>query len=343
MKKISDWIKLNIFFVLALILILFVFVALVFYYFTTGNNFQWNLGTSHLNNFGSSRLLDGARVMKTEANLKPIAVMIENHADSRPVAGLDQASIVYEMVVEGDITRFLAIFDQNFSAKKIGPVRSARPFFVELAEEWNPVYFHAGGSQEALEILRRSPIYNINEISADGIYFWRDSARGVPHNLYTSSDLIKRALAAKGIDLIATFEPWNFKDDNPVSDQQAIVSELVVDFSNNPLYSVRYQYDAESNDYRRYLGNGVHKTETGIILKVKNIVVQHTKADVIDSYGRLAVDLATGGRAEIYQDGRKIDAYWVYQDGRTKFFIDQQNSEEVKFNRGPIWIEIVFN
>ena len=271
---------------------------------------------------------------------RPVAVMIENHVDSRPASGLEYARVVYEMIIEGEITRYLALFDGNFEAKKIGPVRSARPFFVALAEEWRAAYFHAGGSPEALQILKQSSIADINEISSDGIYFWRDRLRFAPHNLYTSSDLVKRALAAKAVNLQPDFSPWHFKADRGLDAAAPPPADIAVAISPAAEYQVSYRYNQKYNNYTRYLNGRVQATAAGIILKTKNIVVEHVKYDVIDDYGRLDVDLSGGGAAEIYQDGVIINGIWKKSAGRTRYY--DQNGTEVAFNRGPIWIEIVF-
>ncbi len=292
-------------------------------------------------NFQNYRLLDGQLLEAGKTELRPIAVVLENHFESRPISGLDQASIIYEVIVEGDISRFLAIFAGDISAKKIGPVRSVRPFFVDLAQEWQPILFHAGGSVEGLAQLKASPVDNINEISADGIYFWRDPNRSRPHNLYTSANLIKRAIVAKEIDSKVDFSPWLFKDDQPEGDGNELVSSFTVDFSGNPLYRVRYEYNQQNNNYTRYLSGKVHKTDQGIILKAKNIVIQKVDFEIVDDYGRLDIDVSGGGKAEIYQDGRKIVGSWKKIKGRTRFY--NQAGEEIKFNRGTIWVELVFN
>ena len=173
-------------------------VLLMVYVVLTTPRFNWQSTVYHPS-LTAPRLLDGRLVHRQRANLKPVAMVIENHAEARPLAGLDQASIVYEIVVEGDITRFLAIFDGDFSVKKIGPVRSIRPFFIDLAEEWGAVLLHSGGSPDGLTQVKTSSVFDINEISSDGIYFWRDANRTPPHNLYTSSALVNRALIAKKV------------------------------------------------------------------------------------------------------------------------------------------------
>lgn len=146
---------------------------------------------------------------------------------------------------------------------------------------------------------------------------------------------------AKEIDTKADFLPWLFKKDNPQTDETKLVKEIEVKFFSNPLYQVKYQYDPQTNDYTRYLAGKVHKTEKGIILKAKNIVLQYVDYEIIDDYGRLDVDLTSGSKAEIYQDGEKIEGVWKKTGNRTRFF--DQNNQEIEFNRGVIWVELLFN
>lgn len=338
-------------------LLIFIALALVsailfsIYYFKTETNFNWQSNVEHISSPRTHRLLDGRRVAEEKSALKPIIVMMENHSKSRPTTGLEYASIIYETVIEGDITRFLAIFDPEIRAKKIGPVRSVRPFFVEIAEEYNSVIFHAGGSEDAMFKLTYSRVQNVNEISSDGIYFWRDHNREMPHNLFTSINQIQRAIEAKEINIEADFEPWLFKKENPsqpdypdypTGEKWENVHSIKVNFNNNPLYQVEYRYNEENNDYTRYLAGVTHKTELGIILKAKNIVLQHVNFDIVDDYGRLDVNVTGKGHAEIYKDGRMTEAYWIKaKNGRTRFY--DLGNREIQFNAGTIWVELVFN
>ena len=313
---------------------------LISMYLNSINDFDWSSTITHQTEPRSHRILDGKLVAEDKTELKPIAIILENHYDSRPISGLDQASIIYEIIIEGDITRFLAIFDSDFRSKKVGPVRSVRPFFVTLAQEWDPVYFHAGGSSAGLTQLRNSSIYNIDEISANGIYFWRDSSKTPPHNLYTSANQIKRVIAAKEINTQADFSPWLFKNDSSNLAEKDF-KDIEINFSANPLYKVKYIYNKKNNDYTRHLAGKVHKTDQGIILKANNIVVQHVDYDIIDDYGRLYVDVYSSGKAEIYQDGRVINGDWRRRRDKTRFY--NEDGQEVKFNRGNVWVELVFN
>lgn len=339
--RIKEIIKNQGYFLVFVLFSLILIFSLVTYYFMTEPGFSWSEALNLKDQSKTYRLIDGRKVDDDFSKLRPVAVMMENHIDSRPPAGLEYASIVYEAIVEGDITRFLVIFDPKVPAEKIGPVRSARPFFVEIAKEWNPVYFHAGGSPEALADLKTSSIPNINEISADGIYFWRDSKREAPHNLFTSINLINRVITAKEISQIADFSPWLFKIGSATKESAPeFYSKVEVNFSNNSYYDVVYKYDINYNNYTRYLAGNIHKTDRGIILKADNIIVQHVDYDIIDDYGRLNIDLQTGGPAEVYQDGREIKGFWAKNNNRTRFF--SNDGQEIKFNPGVTWVELVF-
>ncbi len=118
-----------------------------------------------------------------------LLTIVENHSDARPQSGLDQADIVYEMVSEGSITRFLAVFYWK-SPEKIGPVRSVRPAFTNIAKAYNSPLAHAGGSTAGLASVRTLGIENLDEIYNASRAFWRSSDRRMPHNLYTSAQRI---------------------------------------------------------------------------------------------------------------------------------------------------------
>jgi len=116
---------------------------------------------------------------------RPLSIMVENSEGARPQSGLDKANIVYEVLAEGGITRFLAIYyDQD--AEEVGPIRSARPYFVSKSLEHQAIYVHVGGSEEAYNFIKEEKIDDINEF-VDFEPFWRTTDRIPPHNLYTST------------------------------------------------------------------------------------------------------------------------------------------------------------
>ena len=116
-------------------------------------------------------------------------VMIDNMEDARPQSGLDKADVVFEIEAEGGITRYMALFYNN-GADKIGPCRSARYYFAELAKGLDAVYAHVGGSTDGYSTIRQLKLQDIDGIRATAQQFWRSKDRKAPHNCYTSTDIL---------------------------------------------------------------------------------------------------------------------------------------------------------
>ena len=289
------------------------------------------------------RFLDGVFVEEGKESFRPLAVIIDNMIDSLPPSGLDKASLVYEFPVEAGITRFLAIFDPEEAPQEIGPVRSARPYMARVAEEYKPLFVHAGGSPEVVNKIAAGSysFYNLDEISMDGSYFWRGSGRVAPHNLFTSGDNLKKALENKKITQTADFSHWQFKKEPELSLLKPgfnKTDEITINFSTYH-YKVKWQYSKDDNSYSRYQRGLPYKTSAGEQIEAKNIVIQYVEVEIIDSIGRRKIDLETGGKAIIFKDGQIIQANWQKKNKRTKFF--DEEDKEIQFNPGPTWIERV--
>ena len=121
------------------------------------------------------RAIDGVLIDESEEDAYPMAVTIENNEKARPQSGLDQANLVIEAPVEGGITRFLAIFADNQEVKSIGPIRSARSYFLDWAQEFDALYSHVGGSPEALKTIKNNyQIYNLNQYFQSKYYCFKN-------------------------------------------------------------------------------------------------------------------------------------------------------------------------
>ena len=157
--------------------------------------------------------LSGKILEEDKNDYFPIAVMIDNAYDLPYNAGLDEAHIIYEALVESNITRLLVIFDNQTELDKIGPVRSARNYFLDWAEEYGGVYMHVGGSPQALSVIDDYDFINIDQIGSGEIYFWRDDNLTAPHNVFTSYSNILRIGEIKEVPNIKQdFVSWHFVD-----------------------------------------------------------------------------------------------------------------------------------
>lgn len=298
---------------------------------STNTNKNRNSGQVQLD-----RMIDGKLVTAGWENKFPVAVMVENMVSSRPQAGLDRANIVYEALAEGGITRFLAVYASGEEIKKIGPVRSARTYYLDWAKELNAAYVHVGGSPEALRLIPQYDILDLNQFY-NSPNFWRAKERAAPHNLYTSSELLARAVVSKEWGPNGSFEAWNYKN----KEQPATTTKtLTLNFSSYS-YQVEYKYDPVKNDYSRFQAGAEHVMEDGATIRVKNVIVQFAKTRLADAENRLAIETIGEGEARIYLDGKEILGTWkkTTRESRTRYY--DSTGQEIEFNRGTAWVEVL--
>lgn len=304
---------------------------------------------------------------------RPLAVMIENHQEARPQSGLSFADIVYEAVAEGGITRFMGVFYCNLDDIQVGPVRSARTYFIDWLSEYDALYAHVGGANcnaqtgsgcangakaDALGQIIKYRIKDLNQFFIGFPVYWRDYQRlGHPvateHTMYSTTQKLwdigaKKGWTAKDENNIAwnaNFVEWKFKKDDPSKSPTA--GDIHVSFwDNQPAYEVEWLYDSAANSYKRKNGGADHvDLDTNKQLEPKNVVVQFEKeSSANDGYpGNVHLLYGTigSGKALIFQDGNVMSGKWVKSSriSRTKYLDDK--GKEVSFNRGQIWIETV--
>lgn len=299
------------------------------------------------------------QVPKSQFSGLPIAIVLDNLEESLPISGINRAAIIYEAPVEADITRFLSIFDQEFLPDKIGPVRSARPYLVDWAGEYGALFVHAGGSQETLQKISQNfypIIYDLDEISKNGIYFWRDKQRQIPHNLYISKQSIIDVIKSKNLvnALKPDFENWPRTKASLVRDEKfKSVDQLSDEFSPDQDYQtgvivkidyrqpVVWQFDKDFGVYLRFQNNQPFVDEENKQVQTENLIIQKTKIDILDEIGRRSIETIGSGQALIFQRGLLIRGKWerMSANSRTKFY--NSEGQEIEFLPGAIWIEIV--
>ncbi|PIS42971.1 MAG: DUF3048 domain-containing protein [Candidatus Kerfeldbacteria bacterium CG08_land_8_20_14_0_20_40_16] len=289
-----------------------------------------------------ARLLDGFLVDRGSENIYPVAVMVENLSTIRPQSGLDQAGVVYEALAEGGITRFLAIYSTNEAIAEIGPVRSARDYYLDWVSEYNALYTHCGGSPSALKLIKEYNLLNLDQIGGDHPYFWRDSSRATAseHTLFTSSELLTYARRDKGIPEEGNFKSWLFKEEVSLAERPTETKKITIDYSTFS-YKVEYQYDRNNNQYLRFNGGEPHLDfKTQKQLTVKNVIVQYVKTRLADT-SRLSMEAIGEGGALVFQDGEMINATWKKENREARTIFYNSTGEEIKLNSGPTWIEVV--
>jgi hypothetical protein len=292
---------------------------------------------------------------------RPLAVMIENSVDARPQSGLSSADVVYEAVAEGGITRFMAIFLCSRKDVQVGPVRSARTYFVDWLSEYDALYAHVGGANtpgpaNALGQIIDYDIKDLNQFSIGYPTFWRDYERlgrtvATEHTMYSTTHKLwavgeKRgwiATDSAGLRWDNKFTPWKFKDDAP----EGTVAKISLNFwEGYNDFLVEWSYDRACNCYHRNTGGSPHiDLNTKQQLSAKNVVVHFmVESHANDGYENNAHLLYADkgkGNALLFRDGTVVEGTWSKPTRLARERFLDKSGKEVVFNRGAIWIETV--
>lgn len=268
---------------------------------------------------------------------RALAIMIDNAKDSRPQSGLDKANVVYEVLAEGGITRFLAIF-ATLDADKVGPVRSARPYFITKTIEHNAIYVHAGESPDAAIFIREERIDDINEL-VHFQPFWRTSDRKAPHNLYTSTDRLREEAKKLGYIEMVNKGDYQFETDPKEVLTGKKIDEISIRYNVN--YTVSYKYLPEIQRYIRFINDSPHlDAETGRQLQAKNIIIQHSDKKILDTEGRLAIDFLGQGTGLIIYNGNSEEITWSKDSLESKTYFYNKEGNRLAIQPGNVWIQV---
>jgi hypothetical protein len=256
-------------------------------------------------------------VTKTAAARHPIAVMIDDHPDARPQAGFNAASVVWHAPAEGGVPRYMLVFQDKVAAS-VGPVRSARYYFIEWASEWKSTYAHAGGSPNALALLRQKGngqlVYNADYArwgQPNAPYVWRVATRFAPHNVYTTGQQLRRLAARLGAKDAPVEAAWRFGEELPLEERRTGGSIRVTYRYNQ----IDYAYDRESNSYLRS------------VMGPEKLLLE---ADIVGS-----------GRAIIAVNGKTISGRWLKKNASAPTTFVDSKGRPVAFVPGQTFIQVV--
>ncbi len=272
---------------------------------------------------------------------RPIAVMIDNDGESsRPHAGLEDACMVYEVVVEGGATRLMAIF-RGVNTEKIGPVRSSRHYFLDYMKEYNSIYVHFGWSPQAGSEITSTNIEKINGIlSSDAGAFWREAKyKGDYHSAYTSMKKIGEYADTKGFARTSDKRPLQMSSVfiAPKGDAAEKISLKYAGF-----YRVGYTYDAEKKLYMRSINGAPHLSQKKEQLSATNIIIMSVKNyNIGDGSPRQQVETVGTGGGYYISGGKSQAITWSKKtrDGVTKF--TDADGKDIVLNPGQTWLQVV--
>jgi len=335
--------------------------------------------------------INGALFTKEEKAIwetrRPLMVMIENHEDARPQSGLQSADIVYEAMAEGGITRFMGVFYCGAVAMAesnkydVGPVRSARTYFLDVASEYSdyPLYNHVGGANCSAATNGGPCTTNTKALAIEQIakYGWNDKGtwgdlsqfalsykacrrepdrtgdeRATEHTMYCSTTELWNIAESRGLTNITTakktawdksFKSWNLTQKDQANNSPT-ASKISFDFwAGYKAYAVSWNYDKTNNLYLRSNGGKAHiDFNTGKTITAKNIVIQFTKETrSVDEHGHNLYEMIGSGTGVLLQNGNKSEITWSKANRTARTIFKDAAGKEISFVPGNIWVEIL--
>lgn len=273
---------------------------------------------------------------------RPIAVMIDNHKAAWPQAGLNEAYMVYEIIVEGGETRLMPVF-KGVSLDKIGPVRSSRHYFLDYALENDAIYVHFGWSPQAESDISTYKVNNINGITESGTNFWRVKDKKAPHNAVTSTDKILAMATNKGYRTTSSAKSiLNYKKEEVNLEEGKTANEVKIPYSNSNIVS--YKYNEETKKYERY-SRGEKQTDwdTNEVIATKNIIItfaeNYTLTDV-ENKGRQGLKNIGDKKGYYITNGKAIEIVCSKSSRTEKTVYKDLLGNTIDVNDGNTFVQI---
>lgn len=314
---------------------------------------------------------------------RPLNVMIENSLDSRPQSGLSKADIIYEGMSEGGITRFMGVFYCNGATQgeekyDVGPVRSARIYFVNEASEYAdyPLYAHVGGSNCSAPTPggRCTTAKKVQAIEAIASFGWNNKGtwsdlsqfslpykvcrreyertgevKDTEHTMYCSTQEMWNTAADRGLTNVTTitgkswdkdFTRWKFSKIDKSEGNGGVAYSFWKGYTD---YDVSWKYNSVKNLYERSNGGVEHKDfDTDQVLTAKNIVVMQLKEERgLDEHLHNYYEVVGNGKGTLYQNGTKEDITWNKPTRTSRTIFKTTSGSEVEFVPGVIWVVLL--
>lgn len=284
--------------------------------------------------------LTGVVVAPEDVGRVVTGVMIENSTFARPQSGLSQAGVVFEAIAEYGITRFLALYQED-KPGDMGPVRSARPYYVDWARSFDAPLAHVGGSPDALKKIKAEGVKDLDQMFNSN-YYRRISSREAPHNVYTTTNWLNKAELSKGwggssFTGFARKKPSEVKV--PTTPPTAKSINIAI---SGPTYNVHYDYDVASNSYKRVMAGTPHKDAANGAQIAPNVVIGLVTAYSLESDGYHSRYQVSGSNtAYVFQEGTVTQVTWKREAGNTQYVFTDAAGKVFKLDPGRTWVTVV--
>ena len=283
-------------------------------------------------------------ILDDSSNERPLAIMIDTNIGDAKHAGLQDSYVNYEMIVEGGLTRIMAIYKDK-EVNVVGPVRSARHYFLDYALEHDAVYAHFGWSPYAEENIKSLKVQNINGM-IETTAFARDRKLPSPHNVFTSTKKLRDLFEKLNYSNTSTrWKTFTYSLDELELDKTSQsnlknASTVSMTYSNSEYRS--YTYDSINKYYLRSKNGTPHidrKTDTQ--LHYKNIIIMKVENKTIDSEGRQELKTTGSGEGYYITNGYALPIKWTKQYRNSKTQYTYLDGEQITLNNGNTFIQIV--
>ena len=266
-------------------------------------------------------------VYDVNSNKRPIAIMIDNNVGNNAHVGLQDAYLTYEIIVEGGLTRIMAIF-KDVNTSVIGPVRSSRHYFLDYALESDAIYAHYGWSTYAENDIRALGVNNINGLYDNGYY--RNYNIAAPHNVFTSIEDLYNVATSKGYSTTSNnYNLLNYTtDDIAFNDTIDLLTANNVSMTYSYSQGRSYTYDSTNRYYLRYMNNSPHTDrDSGLQYHYKNIIIMKVNNSTLDSYGRQDLDTVDTGEGYYITNGYAVPITWskTSRSDKTRYYYKSGN------------------
>ena len=279
---------------------------------------------------------------------RPYAVMLNNIKVALPQCGISKADILYEVLAEGNITRFEAIFSDLNGVGAIGSMRSSRPYYIELALSYDAIYVHAGGSEQAYSDISSKGVDNIDGVRGaySGEIFYRDPNRmkyGTEHSLFTTSDKVIEYTSKLGYDSQhdGSFDyGLSFTETPELGSSAAAAASVNVSFEG--IKDTTFTYHSDTGFYTGYqYGTDLIDGTTGEAVQFKNLLVLYADSKILDDYGRRAFDLEGSGTGHFIVNGKTVAIKWSHSETGSSFKYTLEDGTPLLLGIGKTYIGIV--
>lgn len=281
---------------------------------------------------------------------RPLAVVVENSPAARPQWGLGSADITIEGLVEGGITRMLWVYADVNNIPKVGPTRSARIDFLEMAEGLDAIFVHFGGAATAYSALKSRGYDDIDgngqgNIKGTAAYFDRDSSRngrGTEHTAYTKGEWLSKAITDTGVryDVKSDYaQPFSFFE-SAEKLSGGDCQEVTFTFSSS--YKHTFKYNADDNLYYNYMNTSEMVDENGTQMSVSNVLLLYypSHSMIAGTKGSIDMDLS-GGNGVLISNGAYQNISWTKGNPSDMLKLFDENGKEMSLNQGKSYIGLI--